>query len=200
MSDSDSPPLPEAGNDPGDPLAPEIEEENSTPDPPLAAPGMDMEVTGTNEIDRDDLNEDGMLSPVNASDDDDLESLLSEVDEAQFEDFDPAALVDRPLPVDETSVRLLGVHKRKRGDGAGGELDEARKRKKREGRREKVKRSRKRRDGSEPFSGGEEIDGKRKTKARAEPSGERRRAVPEVDEESLTPEESTLMMVFVQVH
>ena len=69
------------------------------------------------------------------------------------------ALADRSaVPVDESNVRLLGVHKRKRGEG---EVDDARRKKKREGRREKPKRSRRRREGSEPFSGGEELDGKR---------------------------------------
>ena len=37
-------PLPEAGNDPGDPLRPQIDEENSTPNPPITNPHQDMEV------------------------------------------------------------------------------------------------------------------------------------------------------------
>src|ERR1700760_1150495 len=154
MSDSDSQSLPEARRDLG------IEEEDSAPDPTLAA---------------DDFNEDDVQKDDDS--DDDLESLLSEVDEAQFEDFDPSAvaLADHSaIPIDESNVRLLGVHKRKRGEG---ETEEARRKKRREGKREKPKRSRKRRDGSEPFSGGEELDGKRSRKPRAEPS-ERRRAVP----------------------
>jgi transcription factor SPN1 len=125
-----------------------------------------------------------------ASDDDDLESQLSEVDEAQFEDFDPDALADRPaIAIDESNVKLLGVHKRKRGEGAD---EEGRRKKKREGRREKPKRVRRRREGSEPFSGGEEVEGKRRSRARPE-GGERRRVKPVIDEESLTPEERQLM-------
>ena len=52
------------------------------------------------------------------SSDDDLDSQLSEVDEAQFANFDPrtvAALAPAPIPIDESNVGLLGVHKRKRG-------------------------------------------------------------------------------------
>jgi transcription factor SPN1 len=171
-------PLPEAGNDPGDPLAPEIEEENSTPNPPIGNPEEDMEVTGENEFDKDD----DSLS--------DNESVLSEVDEAQFEDFDPTAIAieDRPqVAIDDSNVRLLGVHKRKRTEA---EIEESRKKKK--NRRERPKKPRKRRDGSEPFSGGEEIDGKRsrKRKEGGEKSSSRPKVREEVDESELTPDES----------
>jgi transcription factor SPN1 len=197
--------MPEAGNDPGDPLAPEIEEENSTPDPPLANPSLDMELTGSNEIDKDEeLSEasDNDADDVDdvddaASDNDDLESLLSEVDEAQFDDFDPtaAALGDRSaLVVDETTVGRLGVHKRKRAEGDIGEVTK----KKREARREKPKRPRGKRDeGSESFSGGEELEGKRRRKARPE-SDAGKKGKPAVveaeEEEQLTAEESTFSL------
>jgi transcription factor SPN1 len=134
------------------------------------------------------------------SDDDDLESLLSEVDEAQFDDFDPTAvdLADRAaIPIDETGLKAVGVHKRKRTEGAAD--DEARKKKKKEGRREKPKRARKRRDGSEPFSGGEELAGKRVRKPKAleedkEPSQRAPRRA-EVDESTLSPEERELHLL-----
>jgi hypothetical protein len=165
--------LPEQGNDLGDPLNPDIEEENSTPNPPASFPAQDMEVTGENEVDKDDPS--------------DNESVLSEVDEAQFEDFDPTAIAieDRPaIAVDETNVNLIGVHKRKRTEDGEG----AAKKKKKEGRREKVKKSRKKRNDEEDFVGGEEIDGKRTRK-----KGSRsKRVTPEGDseDENLTPDES----------
>jgi transcription factor SPN1 len=135
------------------------------------------------------------------SDASDLESQLSEVDEDQFADFDPnaIALAEREaIPIDETTLKLVGVHKRKRADGAALDEDGQRQKKKKEARREKPKRSRKRRDGSEPFSGGEEIEGKRVRKPRPEKeraagAGERRPKRPEeVDEDTLTPEEREL--------
>jgi transcription factor SPN1 len=176
-------PLPEAGNDPGDPLAPSIEEEDSTPNPPIADPTADMEVTGTNEVDKDD------------DDFDDNESLLSEVDEAQFEDFNPDAITieDRPqVAVDDSNVKLLGVHKRKRTEA---EIEESRKKKRKEKGRERPKKPKKRRDGSEPFSGGEELDGKRSRRKKGDgekgSSSRAKAPVPdEVDESELTPEES----------
>ena len=69
----------------------------------------------------------------------DDESILSEVDEAQFEDFDPAAVdVEEraPLAIDEDNLKLIGRHKRKRDDDG----DEGRPRRKKEGRREKKSR------------------------------------------------------------
>lgn len=62
--------------------------------------------------------------------------MLSEVDEAQFEDFNPddVDIEDRPtLDIDEENLKLIGRHKRKRReDGEGGQP-----KKKRERRREK---------------------------------------------------------------
>jgi transcription factor SPN1 len=168
--------LPEAGSDPGDPLAPEVEEENE-PDAPIASPYQDAEVTGENEVDKDDLS--------------DNESLLSDVDEEQFQDFDPAAisLEDRQqIAIDDDNVKLLGVHKRKRTEG---EVDEARKKKKEKRRDKSAKKARRRRDGSEPFSGGEEIDGKRRRRRAAEDgeAGSSQRKRDEIDESMLPPEE-----------
>ena len=41
VSDHDNDILPEAGHDDGDPLRPEIDEENSTPNPPIGGPYQD---------------------------------------------------------------------------------------------------------------------------------------------------------------
>ncbi|KAF2840409.1 hypothetical protein M501DRAFT_1002761 [Patellaria atrata CBS 101060] len=164
---------PEAGHDPNDPLRPEIDEENSTPTPPVADPTLDMEVTEDAEDKEDGLDD---------------ESDLSEIDEAQFEDFDAAnvAIEERPIMVDESNVNALGVHKRKRTEG------EEASRKKKERKREKPKKSRKRREDDDNFSGGEELEGKRNRKKEGGERRERarttRKATPE-DDESLTPEE-----------
>jgi transcription factor SPN1 len=177
-------PLPQAGHDPGDPLAPEIEEEDSTPNPPINNPREDMELTGENEVDKDEDEDEDDFS--------DNESILSDVDEAQFDDFDPTAIAveDRPqVAVDDSNVKLLGVHKRKRTEA---EIEESRKKKRKDRAREKTRKPRKERDGSEPFSGGEELSGKRsrKRKEGGEKSSSRKAVPDEVDEESLTPEES----------
>lgn len=169
---------PEAGNDSDDPLRPE-EEEEDLPNPPISAPHQDVEATEDKEVDPD-------LS--------DNESALSDLDDEQFEDFDPAnvAIDDRPaIAVDDSNVALLGVHKRKR---AGGE-DGGKKKKKKEGRRDKPKKGRKRRDEDDAFSGGEEIDGKRSRKRKE--GGERRprKERTRENEDNLTPEERMFNLV-----
>lgn len=119
------------------------------------------------------------------------ESDLSDIDEAQFDDFDPAnvAIEDRPaVAVDETNVALLGVHRKKQGEG------EAAPKRKKEGKR--AKKSRKSIDDEDAFSGGEELQGKRERKKKA--IGERKERAapkqrsPERDEE-LSPEESKFL-------
>lgn len=120
------------------------------------------------------------------ADDTDDESLLSEVDEAQFADFDATAV--QVAPDLETLTKHIRASKRKRVEG-----DDA-PRKKKEGRREKPKRSRRRADSDDGFSGGEEIEGKRarNTKGVGGTSKERKRraaAKEDVNEEHLTPEE-----------
>ncbi|KAL6720201.1 Transcription factor iws1 [Lecanora helva] len=174
LSDNSLPlsPLPEAGHDPDDPNQP-TEDFEDPPAAPISNPRADM----------DDLS--------------DNDSILSDVDEAQFEDFDPnqIAIEERPaIAVDEDNVKLLGRHKRKRDgdvDGEGG------KKKKKEGKREKVKKVRKRKDSDDEFSGGQEVEGKRirKKKAFTEDGGKPRkekqrprRPSPE-NEEELNPEE-----------
>lgn len=166
--------MPEAGNDPGDPLISEIEEEKPTPTLSLADPTLDEEVAGANEVDKDDLS--------------DLESELSEVDERQFADFnvEDIAIEDRPaIAVDETTVGQLGRHKRKRVEGEDGEA-----RKRKEKRREKPKKNRRRREDTEEFEGGQTIDGKRTRKPKRDGETNRRQALQEEeDDESLTPDE-----------
>jgi transcription factor SPN1 len=178
ISDASVPssPMPEAGHDPGDPLAPEVEEEHIN-NPPAAFPDQDMEVTAENEVDNDD------------HDDSDA---LSDVDEAQFDDFDPdnLALEEREqIAIDDSNVALLGVHKRKRTEA---EIEESRKKKRKEKKRDRPKKSRRRREGSEVFSGGEELNGKRSRKRKEDGESRpkaRSRVQEEVDESTLTPEE-----------
>ncbi|KAJ5937852.1 hypothetical protein N7454_004194 [Penicillium verhagenii] len=107
-------------------------------------------------------------------DDDDDDSILSEVDEAQFDDFDPenVDVEDRPqLAIDEDNLKLIGRHKRKRVEG-----EEARPRRK-EGRREK--KSRRTQDEDE---GGDEGS------ARRQQQKKKKEAEPDTDEETLDPE------------
>jgi transcription factor SPN1 len=107
----------------------------------------------------------------NESDD---ESILSEVDEAQFEDFDPenVDVEDRPqLAIDEDNLKLIGRHKRMRTE------DGQRSTRKREGRREK--KSRRMRDLEEAGSDEEGKSKKRGSRKRKEPTPE--------DDETLDP-------------
>ena len=186
-SSPDPPHLPGAGHDPANLLRPEINGENSTLTPPIAGPTLDTDAIDEQERQADE-DDDGLS---------DAESALSEVDEAQFEDFDPAniAIEDRPaIAVDETNVALIGVHKRKRTEGEGD--GEGKKKKKRDNRRERPRKSKKRRDEDEQLSGGEELEGRRRTK-RKEGGGRTRGATPEEDNENLTPEERMCALVDV---
>jgi transcription factor SPN1 len=120
---------------------------------------------------------------VDGADDSDDESLLSEVDEAQFADFDATAV--QVAPDLETLSKHIKASKRKRPEG------EAAPKKKKEG-REKLRRSRKRADSDDGFSGGEEIEGKRARKSKGGdgvPKERRRRVEEDINEEHLTPEE-----------
>ncbi|ENH71665.1 Transcription factor IWS1 [Fusarium oxysporum f. sp. cubense race 1] len=123
---------------------------------------------------------------VAAADSDRDSDALSEVDEDQFEDYDPetANIEDRPVDIDEDVARTLKATKRKRADG------EAPK-KPREGRRDK-----KRRDRDEDVDMDDAEDGGKKSRRsrRAAGDGERRQrskpASPEPEkEENLTPAE-----------
>ncbi|KAL9110858.1 MAG: hypothetical protein Q9227_004658 [Pyrenula ochraceoflavens] len=126
------------------------------------------------------------FQPGAGGDDSDDESLLSEVDEAQFADFDPSAIA----PDFETLNKAIKVSKRKRPEGDDGK----RQKKRKEPTREKPKKARRRKDDSDDgFEGGDQIEGKRTRKSKAiGEKGERRRKVPavdDVDEEALAPEE-----------
>ena len=125
------------------------------------------------------------------SDDD---SELSDVDEAQFEDFDPNQIQveERPtIAVDEDNIQLIGRHKRKRDEGDG-----ERRKKKKEGKREKPRKSRKKKDSDDDFSGAEQVEGKRARKKKGFLEGEGRKERAKVerrvvveDEENMDPEE-----------
>lgn len=105
------------------------------------------------------------------------DSELSEVDEAEFADFDPTTvqLDDGPaMEIDEDAARTLKASKRKReGDGT---------KKPKEGKREKSKKKRRERptvEGDDYDSGadGEILEGKRRVKAKSTASrGERDRS------------------------
>lgn len=102
----------------------------------------------------------------------DDESILSEVDEAEFENFDPenVDLEDRPqLAIDEDNLKLIGRHKRKRAEDG-----ESRPRRK-EGRREK--KSRRATD-----------DGDEAGPSRSRKEKKPREDKPDTDEETLDPE------------
>jgi transcription factor SPN1 len=172
--------LPEAGNDPDDPLRPEIEEENSVQHPPIGDPDQDMEVTESKEgmPDDDDINEAGLS---------DNESALSdaldddEMDE-QFGEFDASkiAIEERPAQaIDEDTVKQIGVHKRKRTAGEG---DEPKKKKKRADK----PRRKKNKDGDD--DAGPDDGGRKKSSRSKKESGRPRAASPD-DEETLTPDE-----------
>jgi hypothetical protein len=108
----------------------------------------------------------------------DDESILSEVDEAQFENFDPenVAIEDRPaLAIDEENLKLIGRHKRKRTEDG----DDTEPKKKKEGRREK--RTRRQMDSDDAFSGGDDASGKR-TRKRKGRERKRKETTPEAEE------------------
>ncbi|KAF1961484.1 hypothetical protein CC80DRAFT_488743 [Byssothecium circinans] len=177
VSSHSNSPLPEAGNDPEDPLRPEIDEENATPNPPIGDPDQDMEVTEEKAEmpDMDDVQEAGLS---------DNESVLSELDDDQLDAFDAEniAIEERPAEViDETNVNLIGVHKRKRAEGEG---EQPKKKKK------KQEKSRRKKNKDDEVSGGDDgvapARGKRSKKSKESKA----RASPEVEpEENLTPEE-----------
>ncbi|KAF2878310.1 hypothetical protein BDV95DRAFT_510204 [Massariosphaeria phaeospora] len=168
-------PLPEAGHDPDDPLRPEIDEENSVPDAPIGEPHLDMEVTeGINgHFDQDDVQVAGLS---------DNESVLSELDDQQFEDFNDAdiAIQERePQMIDETTLGVIGAHKRKRVEG-----EEAATKKK----KKKAEKPRRKKARDEEVDAGD-AGGARKNR-RSKKEGKVRATSPAADaEEHLTAEE-----------
>ncbi|KAL2372223.1 Transcription factor iws1 [Blastomyces gilchristii] len=154
---------------------------SSSPEPPAPAPESPL-------VDKEDDSPqnntaNASIADVDLSDD---ESLLSDVDDAQFEDFDAAnvSIDERPaIAIDEENLKLIGRHKRARNEE---EEEERKRRKNKEGRREK--KSRRRQESDDVFSGREEIEGKRVRKRRE--GGEKRssrKVVEEVNEEELDP-------------
>lgn len=186
-------PPPIENHDPDDPGHPDVEEEFGTATPPLADPHQDTEIAAAEEEQPDatePVGEEPVSPPEGAADDDDddAESELSEIDEAQFEDFDPSAITieERPVDLDETAVNRIGKFKRKRDTGEEGE--KPKKKKKRD--RPKKKRP----DDDDVFEGGVEIEGKRRRKPTTGGDGERRerpraRARSPDADENLTPQE-----------
>lgn len=133
----------------------------------------------------DDGQEKEFQDELDAADSDRESDLLSEVDENQFEDYDPetANIEDRPVDIDEDIARTLKATKRKRTEG------EAVK-KPREGRREKKRRDR---DEDVAMDDGDDA-GKKPRRSRRAGEGERRprakAATPEPEnEDHLSPEE-----------
>ncbi|CAG8135648.1 unnamed protein product [Penicillium nalgiovense] len=121
----------------------------------------------TENVDDELHGEDDEVDDDKISDD---ESILSEVDEAQFDNFDPenVDVEDRPqLAIDEDNLKLIGRHKRKRTDDG-----ESRPRRK-EGRREKK--------GRRADEGGDEEGSRRRDRKKREDK-------PDIDEETLDPE------------
>ena len=133
----------------------------------------------------DDGQEQEFQDELAAADSDRESDLLSEVDENQFEDYDPetANIEDRPVDIDEDMARTLKATKRKRTEG---EVVK----KPREGRREK-----KRRDRDDDVAMDDGDDGAKKSRrSRRQAEGERRPrakpATPEPEnEDHLSPEE-----------
>ncbi|KAL4888747.1 hypothetical protein BDV59DRAFT_187995 [Aspergillus ambiguus] len=178
-----------ASPEPSPVAAPDPQVEDDQLDEPAQAPtpgaGGDDEDEGQGETppvhdDEQPAGGDGEDGQEDAKEDagSDDESILSEVDEAQFEDFDPenVDIEDRPqLAIDEDNLKLIGRHKRKR---TGEEADGERSQRKREGRREK--KSRRMRELEDAGSDGEDRSRKKERK-------KRREATPE-DEELLDPE------------
>lgn len=181
MSDSDL----------GDQLASPPLDDGYEPDSPALAANPDLDMEDS------DIDKNG-----------DLDSELSEVDEAEFADFDPTtvALDDRPLvTIDDEVARTLKAGKRKRSDKDG----EGAPKKPKEAKREKPRKKKARHgldagavdDGGDEYDSGadgEIIEGKRKPKPKSvRADGERkdreraRRKEPEQgeNEENMTPEE-----------
>lgn len=123
---------------------------------------------------------------VAAANSDHDSEVLSEVDEDQFEDYDPetANIEDRPVDIDEDVARTLKASKRKRADGETVK-------KPREGRREKKRRDQ---DDDVGNTAGDEIGTKSRRARRGGGGGERaarsqETSPPPQEEENLSPEE-----------
>lgn len=124
------------------------------------------------------------MDDLDESDDD---SVLSEVDEAQFADFDATTV--QIAPDLETLNKAIKVSKRKRPEGE----DAAKPKKRKEGTREKIKKNRRKADSDDGFSMGEEIEGKRARKSKPSTEGTKERkkrpVEDEINDQDLPPEE-----------
>lgn len=150
---------------------------SASPEPQAESPANDRDEV---QAELDDLNDNGEDRDNDPEISDD-ESVLSEVDEAQFENFNPddVDIEDRPaLDVDAENLKLIGRHKRKRLEEEEGEP-----KRRREGRREKRK--------AGQSADAESGDGKAPRRKATKP---RREATPE-DDETLSPEESELATI-----
>lgn len=156
-------PEPEVPEQVATPVAGDDNEGENPTDPTTEAKELTEDVDDELHAADDDEDDDDKLS--------DDESILSEVDEAQFDNFDPenVDVEDRPqLAIDEDNLKLIGRHKRKRTEDG-----ESRPRRK-EGRREKKSRR--------ADEGGDEGGSSRRRERK------QREDKPEVDEETLDPE------------
>ncbi len=195
---------PQGLNDPGDNLNADVEEE-SRQTAPLGDPTADVDDFEDDEapetVETMNEAEEDMAAGGNGALDSDDESELEELDETQFQDFDPSALQipEKPVAVDESNVGQLGVHKRKRTE----EEERERKKKKKQAKRDKAPRRKKKKDrdaDDDDFEGGVEIDGKRQRKSKLSADGRPvksarrpRSPVAEENEDSLSPEERELI-------
>ncbi|RMZ10362.1 hypothetical protein D0860_03858 [Hortaea werneckii] len=182
---------PQGNNDPRDPLNPGIDEEDHGRTPPLAQPTADPDAfedeqapeTAAAMREEEERADEGPAAAAEdedgvpheggegaaGGDDDENESELDELDEGEFEDFDPDALniPDKPVAVDSDNVGLLGVHKRKRTE----EEERERKKKKKEGRREKKSKRVKAGGDEDEVDEGDIIEGKRGRKGKSSGGG-----------------------------
>lgn len=177
--------------------------------PSESRPGSPSREDGHESVHGFEEHDDAPISnPIADMDDDDLsenDSILSDVDEAQFEDFDPSKVaIDRPaVLVHEGNLKLIGRHKRKR-DGEQAD-EEGGKKKKKEAKRDRSRKSRDKigDDDDDDFSGGQEVEGKRIRKKKPGIEGgsggrrerTRTRKAPLEDEENLSPEESKIYVL-----
>lgn len=135
----------------------------------------------------DDGQENEFQDEVAEADSDRDSDLLSEIDENQFEDYDPetANIEDRPVEIDEDIARTLKASKRKRAEGEKGA------KKPRETRREK-RRDREEDAALQDVSSGEAEKKPRRKRAEAERRPRAKPASPQDDEandENLTEEQ-----------
>jgi transcription factor SPN1 len=122
---------------------------------------------------------------LEAADSDRDSDVLSEIDENQFEDYDPetANIEDRPVDIDEDNARTLKVSKRKRVEGQPKRPREGRREKKRRDRDEDVAM-----DEADAGEGGSKPRRRRAAEGERAPRTKEPTAEPK-NEENLTPEE-----------